>query len=172
MMFYINLSNEWRIWRTCRYVGSPLRYIGQQWRPYPYVYVQSQPASPPTKSRGTRAAAAGACKISGPYCEECDRLVVCSNIGDNVLKTIANVSCSEIDPDMTCSKASCTTSTDPNQRCEVSGQAGAFRCLQPGFFPDPNNCKLFHVCGSDLSHFSGKQPLCSDFRRLISFSLV
>ena len=136
------------------------------------MYPQSQPASPPTKSRETRAAAAGACKMSGPYCEACDRLVVCASMGDNVLKTVVNVSCSEIDPDMICSKASCTTPTAPTQRCEGSAQEGAFRCLQPGFFPDPYNCRLFHFCGSDLSHFSGKQPLCSDFRRLFSFSLV
>jgi hypothetical protein len=85
-------------------------------------------------------------------------------MGDNVLRTIANVSCSEIDPDMICSKATCTTPTPATQRCEGSEQAGAFRCLQPGFFPDPTNCKLFHVCGSDLIHFSGKQPLFSEVR--------
>ena len=136
------------------------------------MYAQSQPASPSTKSRGTRAVDAGACTKSGPYCEACDRLVVCANMGDNVLKAVVNVSCSELDPDMICSKASCTTSTAATQSCEVSQREGGFRCLQPGFFPDPYNCKLFHVCGSDLSHFSGKQLLYSDVRRLFSFSLV
>ena len=171
-MFCINLSNECRIWRTCMYIGSPLRYIGQQWLPCPCVYAQSQPASPPPKSRGTRAAEAGACKASGPSCEGCDRLVICANTGNRVLTAIANISCSEIAPEMTCSKASCTTQAAATQNCDGSEQAGAFRCLQPGFFPDPTSCKLFHVCSTDLSHFSGKQPLCSDVRRLFSFSLI
>lgn len=119
---------------------------------------QSQPASPPTKSRGTRAVAAGTCKMSGPYCESCDRMVICSNLGNQGLGPIANISCSEIDPEMTCSKASCTTQAPP-QSCDASDQAGAFRCLQPGFFPDPNSCKLFHYCDSSLSHYSGE---CDD----------
>jgi hypothetical protein len=141
------------------------------------MYAQSQPASPPTKSRVTRAAAASTCKALGPQCEDCDKLVVCANTGDRLMTAIANISCSEIDADMICVKASCTTATttpqgETAQRCEGSGQAGAFRCLQPGFFPDPVSCKLYHVCGSDLSHFSGKRPLCSDVRRMFSFSLI
>ena len=137
------------------------------------MYVQSKPASPSTKSRVTRAAAASTCKALGPYCDDCDRLVVCASMGDSVLTAIANISCSEIDPGMTCSKASCTTTPGTTtQRCEGSEQAGAFRCLQPGFFPDPANCTLFHVCSTDLSHYSGKQMLCSDVRRLFSFSLI
>jgi hypothetical protein len=71
---------------------------------------------------------------------------------------VANVSCSEIDPDMSCSKASCTTQQTSTEPCEGPQKAGSFRCLQAGFFPDPANCKQFHVCGNDLSHFSGKQP--------------
>ncbi|KDR21654.1 hypothetical protein L798_01890 [Zootermopsis nevadensis] len=60
---------------------------------------------------------------------------------------------------MSCSKASCTTQPTTTQPCEDSDKAGSFRCLQPGFFPDPVDCKRFHVCGSDLSHFSGE---CDD----------
>ena len=143
----------------CRYTSKINRTA------YPCVFAQSQSASPPTNSRRTRAAATGACKASGPYCDGCDRLLVCANMGDNVLSAIVNISCSEVDPDMTCSKAACTTTpAATTQQCEGSDQAGAFRCLQPGFFPDPTNCKAYHVCGSDLSYFSGKQPLCSDVR--------
>ena len=135
------------------------------------VYVQCRPASLQPKKRGTRAVA-GACKSSGPYCENCDRLVVCVNMGENVLTALTNMSCSEINPDMTCSRASCTTQTAATQRCEGSEQAGTFRCLQPGFFPDPADCKVFHVCGSDLSHFSGKQNVCYDVILPYSLSLI
>jgi hypothetical protein len=133
------------------------------------VCTQCRPVSAPTKSRKTRAAAVGTCKASGPYCEDCDRLVVCANMGENVLASIVNISCSEIDTDMTCNQAVCTTQAPGTQACEGSDKAGTFRCLQPGFFPDPADCKTFHVCGSDLSHFSGKQSLCSDVMRLYCF---
>jgi hypothetical protein len=93
-------------------------------------------------------------------------------MGENVLTALTNMSCSEIDPDMTCSRASCTTQTAATQHCEGAEQAGTFRCLQPGFFPDPADCKVFHVCGSDLSHFSGKQNVCCDVILTYSLSLI
>lgn len=127
--------------------------------PNPCVYAQCRPSRPPAGSRGTRAAEQGACKASGPYCEGCDRLVVCANLGERGLTALTNISCSDIDPDMSCSKASCTTQPATAQPCDGADKAGAFHCLQPGFFPDPTDCKQFHVCGSDLSHFKGKQPL-------------
>ena len=99
-------------------------------------------------------------------------MVICSNIGDQVLGAIANISCSEINPDMVCNKASCTTQTAGAQSCDTSEQAGIFRCLQPGIFPDPSSCKVYHYCDNGLNHFSGKQPLCSDIRRLDSFLLI
>lgn len=118
---------------------------------------QCRPSRPPAGSRGTRAAEQGACKASGPYCEGCDRLVVCANFGERGLTALTNISCSDIDPDMSCSKATCTTQPAPStQPCAGADKAGTFHCLQPGFFPDPADCKQFHVCGSDLSHYKGQ----------------
>lgn len=125
----------------------------------PCVYAQCRPSRPPGGSRRTRAAEQGACKASGPSCDGCDRLVVCANLGERGLTALTNISCSDIDPDMSCSKASCTTQPATDQSCAGADKAGEFRCLQPGFFPDPTDCKQFYACGSDLSHFKGKQTL-------------
>ncbi|PNF28002.1 hypothetical protein B7P43_G13848 [Cryptotermes secundus] len=56
---------------------------------------------------------------------------------------------------MSCSKASCTTQPTTDQPCAGADKAGAFHCLQPGYFPDPTDCKQFHICNSDLSHYKG-----------------
>jgi hypothetical protein len=135
---------------------------GSSFTPRVVLYAQCRPVSPQTGGRSRRATEQGACKSSGPYCEGCDRLVVCANLGERGLTAIANITCSEIDSEMSCSKSSCTTKPETTQPCEGSDKAGAFRCLQPGFFPDPTDCKLFHFCGSDLSHLQGKQFLTCD----------
>ncbi|XP_069705717.1 uncharacterized protein [Periplaneta americana] len=93
----------------------------------------------------------GQCKMSGPYCEDCNHMVVCSRMEGKGLVAVANVTCSDIDGDMSCSKASCNT--DP-QVCEGSDKQGSFLCLTPGFFPDPSDCKRFHMCDKNLIHYS------------------
>ncbi|KAJ9574097.1 hypothetical protein L9F63_008511 [Diploptera punctata] len=92
------------------------------------------------------------CETSGAYCDGCDRMVVCALLNGQGLTAITNLSCSQIDPDMSCSHASCTTGS----QAESCDSPSDFQCLQKGYFPDPADCKRYHVCSDNLEHYKGE----------------
>ena len=114
--------------------------------------------APPDSHRITRDTKQ--CETSGPYCAGCDRMVVCALLEGRGLTAITNLSCSQIDPDMSCSRASCSTDP-PTAPCDSSTSDG-FQCLQKGYFPDPADCKKYHVCSDDMVHYTGSCELQFD----------
>ncbi|XP_066994667.2 mucin-5AC [Anabrus simplex] len=93
------------------------------------------------------------CKSPGPICASCDLLVVCVEINDKLVP-LTNVSCSATGSNNTCdAKKQACTDHNENSACHPATSTSTFQCIQPGFFPDPYDCKKYHICSDSLDHY-------------------
>lgn len=104
-------------------------------------------------SRVSRATPAG-CQVLGPYCESCERMVVCARI-DGRLQALSNMSCPEVGDNLVCNNKTmgCQNAASV-PTCAGANSVSSFRCLQPGFFPDDTDCTKYHICDENLNHYS------------------
>ncbi|XP_049949219.1 uncharacterized protein LOC126457178 isoform X1 [Schistocerca serialis cubense] len=92
--------------------------------------------------------------IVGPTCADCSRLVICAQLNGRIIP-VGSVSCPSLGGGNTCSTQQNSCVPD-GPACEVAPAPLPFRCLEPGIFPDPEDCIHYHLCGTDLGHISDK----------------
>uniref|UniRef100_A0A182M4L3 Chitin-binding type-2 domain-containing protein n=1 Tax=Anopheles culicifacies TaxID=139723 RepID=A0A182M4L3_9DIPT len=78
----------------------------------------------------------------GIFCSDCNTVAVCVKIG-TVWETFWVEACNTAEG-MYCNEfeGGCSTTIGA---CNPGGE-GAFECNTPGVFPDPFNCRLYHMC--------------------------
>ncbi|XP_050093883.1 uncharacterized protein LOC126576620, partial [Anopheles aquasalis] len=79
----------------------------------------------------------------GLICPNCNTAAVCVKVGSN-WETVLVEACNS-DEGLFCNEfeGGCSTSVGS---CNPLGQDGTFECNTPGVFPDPFNCRLYHMC--------------------------
>ncbi|GLV40782.1 uncharacterized protein CBL_13715 [Carabus blaptoides fortunei] len=90
------------------------------------------------------------CDQPGIMCTNCTNSVYCVDVGGK-FQSIPIETCLA---GSSCSQGFCTNETNP--LC-VGGSRVSFTCNDIGMFPDPFDCKVYHVCseiGTDLKEFS------------------
>lgn len=82
------------------------------------------------------------CTVEGLMCKNCTQVALCISNGDGGFVQIDTENC-DLDKKQTCLNAKCTI--DPNPSCVESIDI-PFPCNAKGVFPDPFDCKKYHIC--------------------------
>lgn len=85
-------------------------------------------------------------------CKSCKELVQCVPLGDGKFQTIHLQDC-DTSKGITCLKKQCSNETNP--RCN-NQQVPPFVCSHTGMFPDPYDCKKYHMCAQAEDTITGK----------------
>ncbi|KAF2888485.1 hypothetical protein ILUMI_17688, partial [Ignelater luminosus] len=66
---------------------------------------------------------------------------MCIPLGNNAFDQIFIESCNSTS---WCRNGECVNKTVPNPSCQEGNEN--FKCPEPGIFPDPFNCRKYHIC--------------------------